>query len=166
MEKLTVGEILKPQGVRGELKVRAFTDTPKEVKKFGTLYVEDKPYKILSFREGEDNVCYLGLSGVFDRNTAELLRGKKLLGNRTDAPPLEDGRYYLADILSLSVETEDGEFLGTVKDVVSLSSEIYTIEKDGKEILFPAVKGVVLKVDLDEKKLIVDKKRFLEVAVY
>jgi ribosomal 30S subunit maturation factor RimM len=69
------------------------------------------------------------------------------------------------DIIGLACETEDGEFLGTVKNITSLSSEIYTIEKDGKNILFPAIKGVVLKVDLDNKKLIVNKQRFMEVAV-
>jgi hypothetical protein len=63
-------------------------------------------------------------------------------------------------------ETEDGEILGVVTDVNSLSSDIYTIEKAGKKILFPAVKKVVKKVDLGSGKLIVDKKIFDEIAVY
>ena len=70
------------------------------------------------------------------------------------------------DILGLSCETEEGEFLGMVTDISNLSSDIYTIEKAGKKTLFPAVKGVVVKVDLDAKKLIVDKKIFDEIAVY
>ena len=108
----------------------------------------------------------MGLRGVPDRNAAELLRGKKLEGDREDAPELEEGRYYIADILGLSVETESGEVLGTVKDVAPLSSEVYTIEREGKEILFPAVKGVVKQVDLKNGRIIVDKKRFDEVAVF
>ncbi len=72
----------------------------------------------------------------------------------------------IADILGLSVETESGEVLGTVKDVAPLSSEVYTIEREGKEILFPAVKGVVKQVDLKNGRIIVDKKRFDEVAVF
>lgn len=79
---------------------------------------------------------------------------------------MEEGRYYIADILGLSVETESGEVLGTVKDVAPLSSEVYTIEREGKEILFPAVKGVVKQVDLKNGRIIVDKKRFDEVAVF
>ena len=62
--------------------------------------------------------------------------------------------------------SEEGEELGVVTDVRNLSSDVYTIEKAGKSILFPAVKGVIVKVDLDEKKLIVNKAVFDEIAVY
>ena len=108
----------------------------------------------------------MGLRGIPDRNAAELFRGKKLEGERDYAPPLEEGQYYIVDILGLSCETEEGEVLGTVTDISNLSSDIYTVEKAGKRILFPAVKGVVKKVDLDGGKLIVDKKIFDEIAVY
>ena len=164
MEDLLIGEILKPQGIKGELKVKVFTDSPADVKKFGVVYIDGVAYKILSFRENA-GVAYLGLRGVPDRNAAELLRAKKIYGRRDDAPDLEEGRYYIVDIIGLSCETEEGEVLGTVVDVSLLSSDIYTIEKAGKKILFPAVKGVVKKVDLTAKKLIVDKKIFDEIAV-
>ena len=166
MERLIIGEVLKPQGIRGELKIKTFTDYPEDVKAFKTVYIDDTPYKILSFRVGNDGAAYLGLRGIPDRNAAELFRGKKLEGERDDAPPLEEGQYYIVDILGLSCETEEGEVLGTVTDISNLSSDIYTVEKAGKRILFPAVKGVVKKVDLDGGKLIVDKKIFDEIAVY
>ncbi len=166
MERLIIGEVLKPQGIRGELKIKTFTDFPEDVKAFGTVYIEDTPYKILSFRVGTDGAAYVGLRGIPDRNAAELFRGKKLEGARDDAPALEEGQYYIVDIIGLSCETEEGEVLGTVKNVQNLSSDIYTIEKAGKSVLFPAVKGVVKKVDLANKKLIVNKAIFDEIAVY
>ena len=166
MDRLVIGEVLKPQGIRGELKVKTYTDAPEDVKAFGTVYIEDKPYKILSFRVGNDGAAYMGLRGIPDRNAAELFRGKKLEGDRDDAPELEEGQYYIVDVIGLSCETEEGEVLGIVKDVKNLSSDVYTIEKAGKSILFPAVKGVVKKVDLTNKKLIVDKAIFDELAVY
>lgn len=166
MDRLIIGEVLKPQGIRGELKVKTFTDFPEDVKAFGTVYIDDQPYKILSFRVGNDGAAYIGLRGIPDRNAAELFRGKKLEGEREDAPALEEGRYYIVDILGLFCETETGEVLGVVTDVQSVASDIYTIEKAGKRILFPAVKGVVKKVDLNAKKLIVDKAIFDEIAVY
>ena len=165
MEDLLIGEILKPQGIKGELKVKPFTDAPADIKKFGVVYIDNVAYKILSFRDNA-GAAYIGLRGVPDRNAAELLRGKKLYGKRDDAPDLEEGRYYIVDIIGLSCESEDGEVLGTVTDVTLLASDVYTIEKAGKKILFPAVKGVVKKVDLTAKKLIVDKKVFDEIAVY
>ena len=165
MERLIIGEVLKPQGIRGEIKIKTFTDTPDAVKEFGVVYIDDKEYKILSFRVGADGAAYLGLRGIPDRNAAELLRGKKVEGDRNDAPELEEGQYYIVDIIGLSCETEEGEFLGVVKSIANLSSDIYTIEKNGKNILFPAVKGVVVKVDIPSKKLVVNKARFAEVAV-
>lgn len=165
MGRLVIGEVLKPQGIRGELKVKTFTDFPENVKEFGTVYIDDKPYKILSFRVGPDGAAYMGLRGIPDRNAAELFRGKKLEGDREDAPVLEEGRYYIVDIIGLSCETEEGEVMGTVTDVTNLSSDVYTIEKAGKKILFPAVKGVIAKVDLENGKLIVKKSVFDEIAV-
>ncbi|MBP3433951.1 MAG: 16S rRNA processing protein RimM [Clostridia bacterium] len=166
MGRLIIAEVLKPQGIRGELKIKTFTDCPEDVKAFKTVYIEDKPYKILSFRVGGDGAAYVGLRGIPDRNAAELFRGKVLEGEREDAPALEEGQYYIVDILGLSCETEDGETLGVVTDVTNLASDVYTIEKAGKKILFPAVKGVVKRVDFDNKKLIVDKAVFDEIAVY
>ena len=148
------------------LKIKTFTDFPQDVKAFKTLYIDDVAYKILSFRVGNDGAAYVGLRGIPDRNAAELFRGKTIEGEREDAPPLEEGQYYIVDILGLSCETEEGEFLGTVTDISNLSSDIYTIEKAGKSILFPAVKGVVKKVDISNGKLIIDKKIFDEIAVY
>ena len=166
MDRLIIGEVLKPQGIRGELKVKTFTDTPEDVKAFGTVYIDNVSYKILSFRVGVDGAAYMGLRGIPDRNAAELLRGKKLEGAREDAPELEEGRYYIVDILGMTCETEEGEVLGVVKDIRNLASDIYTIEKAGKNILFPAVKDVIVKYDLENKKLIVNKAVFDEIAVY
>ena len=165
MNRLIIGEVLKPQGIRGELKIKTFTDFPQDVKAFKTVYIDDVAYKILSFRVGNDGAAYVGLRGIPDRNAAELFRGKLLEGERDDAPALEEGQYYIVDIIGLDCETEDGEFLGKVTHISSLSSDIYTIEKAGKSILFPAVKGVIKKVDLDAKKIVIDKKVFDEIAV-
>ena len=166
MSRLVIAEVLKPQGIRGEIKVKTFTDTPENVKAFKIVYIDGNPYKILSFRVGNDGAAYLGLRGVPDRNAAELLRGKTIEGERDDGPILDEGQYYIVDILGLLCETEEGEELGTVTDISNFSSDIYTIEKAGKKILFPAVKGVIKRVDLENKKLIVDKNIFDEIAVY
>lgn len=165
MARLIIAQVLKPQGIRGELKIKTFTDTPENVKAFKTLYLDNTPYKILSFRVGNDGAAYVGLRGIPDRNTAEEMRGKFVEGEREDAPPLKEGQFYIVDVIGLSCETEEGEQLGIVTDISNLSADIYTIEKAGKKILFPAVKSVIKKVDLENKKLIVDKQIFNQIAV-
>ena len=166
MERLKIGEVLKPQGIRGELKIKTFTDTPEDVKEFGTVYIDGTAYKILSFRVDGTGAAYVGLRGIPDRNAAELFRGKILEGDRDDAPELEEGQYYIVDMIWLECIADDGEFLGTLCDVQILSSDIYTLEKNGKKILFPVVNGVVLDVDMENRRLTVDKKVFEQIAVY
>ena len=166
MERLLLGEVLKPQGIRGELKIKTFTDDPYDVKAFKTVYIDNTAYKILSFRVAPDGFAYVGLRGIPDRNAAELFRGKQIEGEREDAPELEEGQYYIVDVLGCVCVTEAGEELGTVTDITNLSSDIYTIEKAEKKILFPAVKGVVKSVDIKAKKIVIDKAVFDEIAVY
>ena len=165
MEKqLLIGQITKPQGVRGEVKVKPYTDSAEDFIGLKRVFIDGTEYKILSVRCAPDAV-FLNLRGVADRNAAELLRGKELVIPRDEAPELEEGVYYIADILGSEVVTEEGEVLGKLIDVKQAQTDIYTIEKDGKEILFPVAEGVVLSVDPENMRVIVDKKRYQEVAV-
>lgn len=163
-DKLNVGEILKPQGIRGELKVKPFTDDAEVFRDFTRVFVEETPYKVLSVRTG-GGLVFLGLKGVPDRNAAELLRGKQLYVAREDAPVPEEGRYYIADLLGCNLVTETGETLGRLTGVRQAATDIYTVEMDGKEVMFPAADGVITAVDVQSGTITVDKKRFFEVAV-
>ena len=164
MKTLTIGTVLKPQGIRGEIKVKPFTDSAEDFKEIKRIFLDGAEYKVLTVRTGPD-VVFLGLKGVPDRNAAELLRGKDVVIPRDEAPTPEAGRYYVADLLGSEIITEEGEPLGTLKDIRQAATDVYTLEKEGREILFPAVKGVITAIDLTEKKITVDKKRFDEVAV-
>lgn len=161
---LTVGEVLKPQGIRGELKIKPFTDSETTFKDFTRVFIDGAEYKILSCRTGGGAV-YLGLRGIPDRNAAELFRGKQLTVPRSDAPALPEGRYYVADLEGCEVRTETGELCGMLKTVLKSATDIYVVEKDGKEILFPAAAGVVRTVDLEARLVTVDAKRYRETAV-
>lgn len=161
---LIVGEILKPQGIRGELKVKPFTDSAEDFRAFKRVFLDGQEYKILSVRVGGGAV-YLGLRGVCDRNAAELLRGKQLIIPRDEAPEPDEGRYYIADLLGAEAFSEEGKPLGVLCDVRQASTDIYTLQKDGREIMFPAVKGVIVGVDVEAGRITINEKRFLEVAV-
>lgn len=163
-QTLTVGEVLKPQGIRGELKIKPYTDSAQIFQKFTRVLIDGTEYKILSCRSG-DGFVYLGLRGIADRNAAELLRAKLLVVPRSDVPALPEGRYYIADLIGLEVRTQEGVFCGIVKDVLKNAADVYVLEKEGKEILFPAAAGVVLTVDIERKLITVDEKRFRETAV-
>ncbi len=164
MDRLVIGTVLKPQGIRGEIKIKSFTDSPEDIKSFKNVYVGGVSYKVLSCRV-DAGAVYLSLRGVADRDAAESLRALNVEADREDAPELEEGVYYIVDIIGCEVFTSQGERLGIITDITSLSTDVYTLFDGNKNILFPAVKGVVIEEDIKNKKLVVDKKRFLEVAV-
>lgn len=162
--QLLIGKVLKPQGIRGEIKVKYFTDTPEDVKKFGRVFIDGEEYKILSYRTDGDSV-YLGLYGVPDRNFAETLRGKDIYGDRNDAPMPANGTFYIVDLLGCKVITDTGKDLGVLERIVPAATDVYTVKQGEKEILFPAVDGLFEKIAPEEGVIVVREERFLQVAV-
>lgn len=161
-ETIVIGEILKPQGVRGEVKVKPLLDDAADMRHFKKVYIGGKEYKVL-FCRADAQAAYLALSGVADRDAAELLRGKQIEALRADAPALEEGRYYIVDIVGCDVIADSGERLGQIADVIPAHTDIYVLHNGEKEGMFPAADGVILEVDTESKIITVDKKRFFEV---
>ena len=161
---MVIGKIVKPQGIRGEVKVLPYTDDAETFAQIDRVFIDGEEYKILHARFG-DGMAYLSLRGVPDRNAAELLREKELKIPREEAPAPEEGSYYIADVLGSQIVTETGKVLGTLKDIRQAATDIYTLETEKGEVLFPTAKGVVLSVDVENKKITVSEKRFKEVAV-
>lgn len=161
---LTVATILKPQGIRGEVKVKALCDSAEDLKGLKRVYIGGVEYGVLSVR-AQGEVGYIALKGVFDRNAAELLRGKDIDALREDMPPLPDDRFYIADLTGCAVVTSSGEDIGEVISVTPARTDIYTLQTPKGEVSFAAAEGVIEEVDIPNKKIIVNKKRFKEVSV-
>ena len=164
MQKLITGTVLKPQGIRGELKIKPFTDSAEVFRSFRRVFLDGEEYKVLGVRTG-DGFVYLSLRGVPDRNAAELLRGKEVSIPRDEAPELPAGSYYIADLLGSELVTEEGKLLGILTDITPSGTDVYTMSANGRKILFPAAAGVVLHVDTEAKRITLSETRFKEVAV-
>ena len=163
-DKIVIGQILKPQGIRGELKIKPLLDDVALVKKFKKVFVGGTESKVLSARF-DASAAYLALSGVADRNAAELLRGKEVEVLRADAPALEEGRYYIVDVIGCSVIADTGERLGEITDILSAHTDIYVMQEGDKEFMFPAADGVIADVDVENKIVTVNKVRLMQVLV-
>lgn len=163
-EYLTVATVLKPQGIRGEIKVMPQTDSADDIKSLPFVMIDGTRYKVLSCRTA-GGFAYLALSGIADRNAAELLRGKDIKVSREEAPKLPEGRVYIADVVGCMVLADDGTDLGEVTDVTPAHTDIYTVASKGKKIMFPAADGVILSIDIALRTVTVSKKRFEEVVV-
>ena len=165
-EWLTVAKIVKPQGIRGEVKVITLTDYPEDIQAFGRVYIDGNCHKVLKVRPLAGDSAIVALSGIADRNAAELLRGKDVIVLREDAPALPENTYYLVDVLGCELVTEKGKSLGTISEITPAKTDIYVVEGNGKKITFVAAEGVISDIDVEAKRVTVNKKRFDEVAMY
>lgn len=164
MDVLTVANILKPQGIRGEVKVRVFLDNAEDLKKIRQVYISGEKYALLNVRAA-GGFAYLTLRGIADRNAAETLRGKDVEALREDCPPLPEGRYYIGDLIGCKAVYSSGEEVGEVTSVTPSKTDIFILGTPKGELSFAAAEGVILDIDLEKKLIVLDKKRFKEVSV-
>ena len=163
-DKLTVATILKPQGIRGEVKVKVLCDGAEDLLDLKRVYIDGTEYAVMNVR-GQGDFAFIALRGVFDRNAAELLRGKDIEALREDMPPLPEDRFYIADLTGCAVVTSSGEEIGEVISVTPARTDIYTLQTPKGEVSFAAAEGVIEDVDVQNKIITVNKKRFKEVSV-
>lgn len=164
-DKITVGEVARPHGVGGTLKVNPLTDDVRRFEKLKSVFVDGKEYAVVRASVSQSDV-FLTLEGVCDRNAAEAFRGKSLQVRRENAN-VAKGRILIVDVLGCEVCFEDGEKAGVVTDVLQHgAADVWVLEKGKKQILFPALKRIFVSENYEEKKIVVSRKAFGEVAVY
>jgi 16S rRNA processing protein RimM len=154
--------VSRPHGVRGEIRVEIITEYPERLSLHADFYLAhpDSPttvrrYQVEKVRIHRD-VALLKLAGCDDRNTADELRGLLVQIPIEDAVPLEEGEYYLYQIIGVRVETEDGEGLGQVVDVIETgANDVYVVRGPRGEVLLPAIEDVVLDLDLETRRMVV-----------
>lgn len=162
---LNVATILKPQGIRGELKVKPLTNTPDDLKKFKLVLVDGNEYSVLNARSAGE-YAFLTLRGIADRNAAELLRDKQVMVRRSDAPQLPEDTFYVVDVIGCSLYYDDGEKIGEIVDITPAKTDIYTAIIGGKNVPFVAVSGVIKSIDVQRKQVVVNKEKFMQVALF
>lgn len=153
---LILGEILRPHGVRGEVRMRIITDYPERLPDLKTVYLgkspDDKqisPVKLTHVRFHKD-YALLTIKGYNNRNDADALRKQLVMVDLANAVPLEDGEYYLFQLVGLTVVANDVT-IGIVKEVLQTgANDVYILESDTHgELLIPAHDETIDKIDFD-----------------
>ncbi len=154
MEKIRIGKIVNAVGLKGEVKVYNYSDSPDIYETTDSIYVEDIVRHIESVRL-QKNTVILKLSGISDRNQAEAAKGKELYITEADLPELPEDQYYVRDIIGMDVKEENGNVLGIVTDVLqNTAQDIFEIERsNGKKLLLPNVDEFVLDINADEREI-------------
>ena len=159
-EYFEIGQIVNTSGLKGEIKVKPFTDDIKKFNNLKTIYVsikkELKEFEIERVRFSK-NMVFLKLKGINTIEEAENYRNLYLKIKRDKDERLEEGVYYVVDLIGCTVYSDENQELGKVDDVFSTgSNDVYVVKDEvGKQILLPAIKEVIKSVDIENKKIIV-----------
>lgn len=169
-EYLMIGEITKPQGVQGEMKLRPQTCDISRFEGLEQVWMKEgneyRPVKIRIRRIGEDAV-FFRMEGVETRNDAEKMRGRFLYVDRAHAVELDDDSSFICDLIGLQGIMTDGTRIGELTEVMQPGgNDVYVFQGDAGEILVPALRSVVVRVDPEKGEILLDRDIMAEVAVY
>ncbi len=171
MQRITIGQISRVRGSKGEVVVDPMTDDPKRFSKLVKVFVSkdegtsrfevEKVRTDLKIKRLRDRVL-LKLKGVESPEEATKLVGSFLEIEEEDLITLPQGRHFIFDIIGLKVITTDEKEVGTVKEVISLpANDVYVVKGNQKEYDIPAIKEVVKKIDLERNVMTIEVKEGL-----
>jgi 16S rRNA processing protein RimM len=166
-----IGRITAAFGLRGQVKMRALTDRPDHIEQHARqVYLGEvptlaaprripryTPYALHTMSDHKPGILILTLEGVHTREQAEALRGAEVFIHQQDAAPLDEGEYYLHQLPGLRVETEAGEELGHVREVLETgANEVLVVARPGqKDMLLPVIRDVVQELDIAQGRVVV-----------
>ncbi len=162
---LVVGRVIRSHGVRGEIKVLPESDDPERLLSLSEVFIGNSEAEAVSydvngarFQQSKKGLTVLyTLDEVNSRDAADALRHQVVFATVDDLPPLEDGEYFLHDLIGSKVDTDAGDPVGTLKDVLELPAHnVYVIARQGKgDVMVPAVPAFIEKVDVDARHIVI-----------
>ena len=159
MKFLEVGKIINTHGLRGDVKVVAWTDSPEDFEDIPVVYIKKKTGNeklTVSKIKYQKNNLIVKFKEINDINEAEKYKGLIIYADRDDLWELEDGVYYIADLIGLDVYDESGK-IGVIADVFNTgANDIYDVKRDGeKNLLLPVIDDVVKEIDIENGRVTV-----------
>ena len=155
-EFIETGKIVNIHGLRGEVKIMPWSDDPDFICGFDILYCgkDKKIFEIESARVHK-NMVLIKFKGIDTPESANFLRNNIVYIDRNDVE-LEEGTYFIADLIGLEVYTDDGKLLGKVEDIYNTGSkDIYVVKDElGKQVLLPGIDEVIKEVKLDDRIIV------------
>lgn len=154
-EYLEIGKVVGTHGLKGELRVDPWCDSPKFLCKFKNLYLAKGNTKLQVNSRPHKNIAIVKVKGVDTIEEADKMRGKILYMNRNDAN-LAEGEYFIQDLMGMSVvDVDNGTEYGTLTEVFKTgANDVYQVtDSNKKNFLIPVIDDVVINISLEESKV-------------
>jgi 16S rRNA processing protein RimM len=158
-QRISVGKILGPHGVKGEVKVLPLTDFPRRFQKNKMFWIDSvqKKMQVETVRT-QGAFLLMKFIGIEQREDAEKIKNALIQVEHSETIKLPPGQYYHFEIMGLKVFKKNGEFIGRVQEILETgANDIYIVERDDKEkLLVPALKKVVTEIDIANGLMVVE----------
>ena len=146
-----VGRVLRPHGLKGEIRVSAFSASAINLQRGRTVFLDGVRRTVLRARPDRD-AWIIQLGGMTDRAAVEALRGELLETPDAEVQRDDDESYFVHELLGLRVVTKDGQELGTIADVITTgANDVYVVDGPGGELLVPVISDVIDEIDMAER---------------
>jgi 16S rRNA processing protein RimM len=148
---ILLGVVLGAQGLKGEVKVKTFTESPDKLGAYGALHAKDgRTFVVHTARAAKSDIAVVRFDGLADRTAAEKLKGLELFVTRDALPPPDEEEFYHADLIGLAAHDSEGRVLGTVSAIHNFgASDVIAIARsDGGDMILPFTHAVVPTVDV------------------
>jgi len=154
--RVAVGEINSPWGIKGHVKVTPLTSNPERLQPKQQVFVGDLALTITDAKI-VGKIPVVQFSSFTTRNSVESLKGSLIEILEKDLPKLPENIFYIHDIVGLTVFTDDGEVVGEVIEVLQTgANDVYVIRaSNGKDVLIPALESVIVAIKIEDESLII-----------
>jgi len=152
-----LGVVIGAQGLKGEVKVKAFTATPESLGAYGPLHDKDgRLLTVASIRAAKD-AAIVSFQEIADRNAAERLKGTELFVSRVALPAPEAEEFYHADLIGLRAEDSEGRIIGVVRAIHNFGAgDVIEIARgDSDEVFLPFTREVAREIDIASGRIVI-----------
>ena len=153
MDLIKIAKIVSAHGLNGEVKIFPYTDDLNGFKEYNEIYIDGEKLEIISQKIASKFIV-LKLKGFDYIDDVKRLIDKDVFIDKAQMPSLDEGEYYIHELIAMEVYSEADEFIGIVKDVMETSANhVLVVDHDGKEALIPFVKAFIKELDLKHRKI-------------
>ena len=164
---ILLGVVTAAQGLKGEVRVKTFTEKPERLADYGTLHTpEGRTLEIVSLRLARAGGAVVCFKGIDDRQAAEQLLNANLLVARSALPATREEEFYHADLIGLHAQDGEGRVLGTVRAVHNFGAgDVIELERlEGGTLLLPFTREFVPTIDFPNRRVIVSEPEDIEAS--